>query len=170
MYVHFFNFLPEIFILTSCMENIDTTLPFTQTYWFSVTSTSISNSLISLLFTSPLTVSSSNLNFLGELCILVWLDANTSSSFSPCLLRFTAQFFSDIPRKSSLASFIFECNLGSKDTNHTVLEPSDSCPSKYLTLGFFLLVLIGDRSPTNTPSTFVEVDGTRSDIFTLSIT
>lgn len=43
--------------------------------------------------------------------------------------------------------------------NLTVLQPSESYPSKYLTLVFFLLLLTGDKAPTNTTSTVVEADG-----------
>ena len=54
--------------------------------------------------------------------------------------------------------------LGSKDTNLTVLLPSDNCPSKYFTLALFLVVLMGEIFPTNTPSTLAKLEGMRLEI------
>ena len=57
-----------------------------------------------------------------------------------------------------------DLNLGSKDTNLTILTPSDSLPSKYFTLASFLWVLMGEIFPTFTPFTLAELEGTRLEI------
>jgi len=50
-------------------------------------------------------------------------------------------------------------SFGSNETNLTVLHPSEICPSKYFTAVFFWLLLMGDKAPTNIPSTEADKHG-----------
>ena len=96
--------------------------------------------------------------------MLEWLFASTSRSLDESPFCFTWQFTSLTVADVSLADTSLECKDGSKTIIRLTPLLSEMHPSKYDTLGFFLLFLTGDSLVT-TPCTAAHLLSHTSETF-----